>query len=170
MRHIVLVGAIALLAASAQAEIIFVLDNGIREGQPGEVLTFTGSVHNLGNDLLSGFGSSYYPGIPPELQFDPVLDFASWQARAGETYTGGLFTLTIQPWVRPGFVSDQTIWLFAAGNTLPFPDDLIITNPQQLRISVSAAPEPSTGFVVALMIALIGGRQYRKSLAPDSWT
>lgn len=164
MRKIVLVGALALLAGSAQAEIIFVLDNGIQEGRPGEVLTFTGSVQNLGDDLLSGFGSSYSPGIPPELQFEPSLDFALWQAKAGETFTGELFTVTIQPWVLPGFVSEQTIWLFAAGNTLPFPDNLIVTNPQQLRISVSGAPEPSTGLYVALAIALIGCTQYRKFL------
>ena len=164
MRKIVLMGAIALLVGSAQAEIIFVLDNGMREGRPGEVLTFTGSVQNLGDDLLSGFGSSYFPGIPPELEFNPLLDFALWQARAGETFTGELFTLAIQPWVRPGFASEHTIWLFAAGNTLPFPDNLIITNPQQIRISVSGVPEPSTGLVVALAIALTGCKQYRKLL------
>ena len=149
-----LIVAIGILAASAQADIVYQLDNPVQSGSPGQILGFYGTVTNTGPDSYTdGFGHTD-TGLWPnafELIF-PVFPDADFGP--GDSYTGVLFDILISP-AAAGLSIDATSYLYGWPDGADRSDfsQAHFSNPQD--IVVTATPEPILPLVLLAALVLV---------------
>jgi hypothetical protein len=81
----------------ARAAITLVLSNPVQAGNAGDVLTYNGTIANSGQSAVFLNGDFFNPGNIPGLTFDDslFLSNAPSSLNALDSYTGGLFTVTV---------------------------------------------------------------------------
>jgi len=133
---------------NAQAAITIVLANPVQSGNQGDILTYNGTITNTGPSAVFLNGDFFSPGSIPGLTFDDslFLSNAPSSLNALDSYTGGLFTVTINQSDLPG--ADFTYGVTggsdgSANNTLATAD-------------ASVVPEPSSVATVAAGMMLVG--------------
>jgi hypothetical protein len=90
----------------ANAGLIFTLDNPAQEGLPGTNLSFTGVLTNSGGPevfINQAIGDLVYPGL--SIDYTDFFLFIPRSLNAGESYTGEIFAVTIDPSAPVGSVT-----------------------------------------------------------------
>jgi hypothetical protein len=133
----------------ARAQLDFTLSSPNQSGQPGDTLTFAGTLTNTGAAALFLNGDDFtLNGNGMTLDDSPFLTGAPLSLDANQSYTGTLFTVAIDPNASFQNASGTFSILGGANDTA---QDTLATQP----FTVAVVPEP--GGQVLLMGSLVMG-------------
>jgi hypothetical protein len=150
-----LIVAAGLLTTPTYGNIIYLLDNPVQSGAPGDILHFTGSVTNTGPESFSGFGQTFtgiWPNAFEIIGFSPVSGFGSGP---GDSLTGELFQVLITP-AAVGLTVNALSYLYAwPDGSDPHDFNAVeFSNPQAIAIT-TVTPEPRSAELFLLGAALL---------------
>lgn len=102
LRYSLILAIMLCLPVLTRADLIFTLDKPIQSGKPGDILTFTGSLINLNGPTLFLTGDTFtLDGVGLTLDDTPFLLNARPSLDSGDSFTGTLFTVLIDPSALP---------------------------------------------------------------------
>lgn len=132
-----------LMPAFAHAQLTLTFDTPNQSGQPGDTLTFAGTLTNTSASLLFFSGDSFtLGGTDLVLDDSPFFLEGPLSLEAGEVFTGPLFTVQIGP-STPSQFAPGTFTILGGLNE----GDQNELATSSFSVSVTA-PEPSSGLLV----------------------
>ncbi len=171
-------GTLALAAggarpAHAQA-VSFVLTPATYFGDPGTIITLTGTITNLTTTdavFLNGLTVSGPIAASPNftIDLDSFFGYVPASLAANGTYTGNIVDIAISSGAPIGASAAGTATLNGGG---PPPDAFpLAAAPFEVFVGTAALPEPSSGVLAVAGLALLGGatrwaRRRRKTESP----
>lgn len=140
IRPALILGLLLFLPAFAHAQLNFTLTPPSHSGIPGDVLTFSGILTNLSADPVFLNGDNFtLDGEGLTLDETPFFENAPASLEGNASYTGALFTVTIDP-LAPLQMSLGTFTIL--GGAADTDNSPLATQAFQIRV---VAPEPTAG-------------------------
>ena len=147
LRYTLILAILLSLPILTRADLIFTLDQPIQSGKPGDILNFTGTLINLNGPTLYLTGDTFtLDGVGLTLDDTPFLINAPASLDSGDSFTGTLFTVAIDPSALPQ-ISEGGFQILG-GN---FPGDQTTLANKDFLVNV--VPEPGSA---ALLAGLLG--------------
>ena len=136
-----LIGAAALAAAPARAQLQFTLNPATQTYGQGATATWSATFFNTGASLLT-FAGIGFSGLPTGLSADDTMYFTNFHGTtlgAGASVTANLFTTTADPAVLPATYNSNVTVTYSGGAPSPADASALFTS-----IITAAIPEPGT--------------------------
>ena len=153
---------LALLAVPAQAQLTLNLTPAAQAGNPGDILSFTGSLSNptanavfLNSDSVNFNGPAPQPDDGPflfnaPLSLDP-MGTTDANGNPTDSYTGGFFNVTLNGDALPGTYTGTFTILGGADSTA---SDTVATEDFSVTVLPAAVPEASSMISLGVLLAL----------------
>jgi hypothetical protein len=152
LRILLAASLLLFLPAFAHAQLTLTLDTPNQSGYPGDMLTFTGTLTNVGTSLLFVNGTNFtLNGTGLTFNDDDFFLNGPVSLGAGEVFNGTFFQVQIDPVALPQVAPGS---FFILGGTTDTAQNTIATT--NFSVVVNAAPEPASAMLM-LGIALATG-------------